>query len=138
MREPVTVSLVRVLAAAAAIFVFALAWNGLVHGVLLADAAVKLQGVARAPAERPMALALLITAGVAVLFAYSYAAWRRRTLRAALGHGLFFGVLAGLLAPANQFFVYPIPGELALAWFGFGIVEFIAAGAIAYAVFRRA
>jgi hypothetical protein len=53
---------------------------------------------------------------------------RRGTWREGLRHGLFFAALAGLLVNLNQYLLYPIPASLALAWFGFGVLEFCGYG----------
>lgn len=108
-----------------AIFFFALLWNGFVHMVLLKEANLAIEKFARPAAERDMALGLLLTAGVAILFVYSYAAFVRAPgVKRALGHGLFFALLAGLFVDLNQFLLYTIPGSLAVAWFLFGVAEF--------------
>jgi hypothetical protein len=114
-----------------AIFIFALLWNGLVHMVLLKEASLALEGVARPAAERNMALGLLLTAGVAILFVYSYVSFVRTPgVKRALGHGVFFAFLAGLFVDLNQFLLYPIPGSLAAAWFLFGFIEFCIYGVL--------
>jgi len=112
-----------------AIFIFAIVWNGLVHMVILKELAI--EKVARPAAERNMALGLLLTFGVAVLFVYSYALFVHTPgIRRALGHGVFFAVMAGLLVDLNQFFLYPVPGSLAVAWFLFGFIEFCVYGVL--------
>lgn len=114
-----------------AIFFFALLWNGLVHMVLLKEANLAIEKFARPAAERDMALGLLLTAGVAILFVYSYAAFVRAPgVKRALGHGLFFALLAGLFVDLNQFLLYTIPGSLAVAWFLFGVAEFCIYGVL--------
>ncbi|MDD2699833.1 MAG: hypothetical protein PHH36_01215 [Sideroxydans sp.] len=114
-----------------AIFIFALVWNGFVHMVLLKEAGLALVGIARPAAERNMALGLLLTAGIATLFVYSYVSFVRTPgVRRALGHGVFFALLAGLLVDLNQFFLYPLPGSLAVAWFLFGCIEFCIYGVL--------
>lgn len=119
-----------------AIFVFALLWNGIVHLVILRDANVALEQLARPAEERSLALGLLLTAGVAVLFVYSYASLVRTPgIWRGLGHGAFFGLLAGLLVDLNQFLLYPIPGWVVLSWFLFGFVEFCIYGVIAAAIY---
>ncbi|HXF44611.1 MAG TPA: hypothetical protein VNK91_00655 [Burkholderiaceae bacterium] len=107
------------------VFVAALAWNGFVHGVLLKDANLALVAFARPAAERSAPLGLALTGGLAALFVYSYAAFVRTpgVLRA-LGHGLFFALLAGLLVDLNQYLLYPLPASLAALWFAAGTVEF--------------
>jgi hypothetical protein len=100
----------RFVVAVMAIFVFALAWNGFVHMVLLKEAGLALEGIARPAGERNMALGLLLTAGVATLFVYSYVSFVHTPgLKRAIGHGVFFALLAGLFVDLNQFFLYPIP-----------------------------
>lgn len=115
----------RLTLAVAVLFMFALIWNGIVHMVLLQEANLALEGIARPATERNMALGMLLTAGIALLFVYSYAACARSGgLKGGLLHGLWFGLLAGLLVDLNQFLIYPLPATLALGWFLFGLVEF--------------
>jgi hypothetical protein len=121
----------RFVVAVMAIFIFALVWNGFVHMVLLKEAGLALEGIARPAGERNIALGLLLTAGVATLFVYSYVSFVRTPgVKRAIGHGVFFALLAGLFVDLNQFFLYPIPGSLAAAWFVFGFIEFCIYGAI--------
>lgn len=121
----------RFLVAVFAIFIFAMVWNAFVHMVLLKEASLALEQVARPMAERNMGLGLLLTAGVATLFVYSYAMFVRAPgVGRAVGHGVFFAVMAGLLVDLNQFFLYPIPGTLAAAWFLFGFIEFCIYGVL--------
>lgn len=121
----------RFIVAVFAIFIFAMVWNGFVHMVLLKEASLVLENVARPAAERNMALGLLLTAGVATLFVYSYVSFVRTPgVKRALGHGVFFAVMAGLFVDLNQFFLYPVPGSLAAAWFLFGFIEFCVYGVL--------
>jgi hypothetical protein len=116
----------------AVIFIFALLWNGLIHGVILRDANTALTNIARSAADRNMGLSLLLTVGLAFLFVWSYAYTARQgNLREGIFHGLFFALLAGLLVDLNQYVLYPIPASLALKWFVFGVVEFCGYGILA-------
>lgn len=126
-------NLKRFVIAVVVIFLFALAWNGFVHMVLLKEANLAIERFARPAEDRDMVLGLLLTAGIAILFVYSYIAFVRTPgAKRALGHGLFFALLAGLFVDLNQFVLYPIPGSLAAAWFLFGVVEFCIYGALVY------
>lgn len=119
----------RLITTSVAVFVFALLWNSVVHGVILREANAVLEGITRASGDRNMALALLLTAGLAFLFVWSYARVARRgTVREGLVHGLFFAALAGLLVNLNQYILYPVPASLALTWFIFGVFEFCGYG----------
>lgn len=120
----------RLAIASAAIFAFALVWNSVVHGVILHQANQALAEFKRQ--DGGIVPGLLMTAGIAVLFVWSYArAARRGGLRDGLVHGLFFALLAGLLVDLNQYLLYPVPGTLALSWFGFALLEFAFYGVLA-------
>ena len=122
----------RLITTSAVIFIFAILWNGLIHGVILRDANAALTNVARSAADRNMRLSLLLTAGLAFLFIWSYAYTARRgNLREGISHGLFFAVLAGILVDLNQYVLYPLPASLVLKWFIFGVVEFCGYGIMA-------
>ncbi|MFD2111403.1 hypothetical protein [Thiorhodococcus fuscus] len=107
------------------IFVVAMIWNGLFHMVIIADQNEMIASIRRPDMSEKMLLSLFITIGMAILFVVSYNKWRRSgTLVESLIHGMFFSVLAGVLVNANQYFVYPIPGMLAVLWFLGGLFEF--------------
>ena len=73
-----------------------------------------------------------MTAGLALLFTWSYARWARGgRVYDGLKHGLFFGLLAGVVVDLNQYFLYPIPASLAAKWFVFGLIEFCCYGLLA-------
>lgn len=114
---------------AGAVFVFSLAWNTLVHGMILADANAGLAAVRRAAPD--LALGLAITGAIAVLFVGSFAMWARKGgVMSGARHGLFFAILAGVMVDANQYLVYPIPLDVVLTWFVFGVGEFLVAGVL--------
>ena len=121
----------RMMSTSLAVFAFALLWNGIVHMVLLRDANMALDAIARPAAERNTLLFLIPTAAVAILFVYSYALLVHTPgIKRGLAHGAFFGLLAGFLVDLNQFLLYPIPGSLAFMWFLFGFMEFSIYGAL--------
>jgi hypothetical protein len=96
-----------------AIVLFALVRNGIVHGLALQEAEAAIAGLIRPAADRSLPLALLLAAGVGVMFVVSHA-WLVRPYGFGQGlvHGAWFGVLAGLLVDLNQYLLYPIPGFL--------------------------
>ncbi len=117
---------------ALAIFIFALLWNSVVHLVVLRDANVALEHIARPASERSLALSMAQTAGIAFFFVLTYALCARpKGFMGGLAHGALFGLLAGLLVDLNQYILYPIPTKLVMAWFVFGFVEFCIYGLLA-------
>ncbi|KAA0222372.1 hypothetical protein EDS67_26980 [candidate division KSB1 bacterium] len=122
----------RLFITAGAIFLFALLWNGFVHLVILADANSALATITRPAAERSLGLSLFITAALALLFVWSFARFARQgNMKEGLLLGIFFALLAGILADLNQYVMYPIPASLAAKWFGFGLIEFCGYGVLA-------
>jgi hypothetical protein len=114
------------------VMIWSLAWNALVHGWMLSSAEQALTGLARPLHERNLGLALAVTLGLAIGFvAWLSGAPGPLSRRDGAVRGVVFAVFVGLLVDANQYLLYPIPGQLALSWFGAGVVEFAAAGAIA-------
>jgi len=126
-------NLKRFVVAVIVIFIFALVWNGFVHMVLLKEANLALEQIARPAAERKMVRGLLLTAGIVILFVYSYITFVHTPgIKRAIGHGMFFALLAGLFVDLNQYLVYPIPASLAVTWSLFGFMEFCIYGVLVY------
>ena len=122
----------RLFYAASAIFLFALLWNGVVHMVILRNANLVLEHIARPASERSLFLSLVQTAVLSFCFVLTYAlSARSKGFRGGLVHGALFGLVAGLLVDLNQYILYPIPAALVAAWFGFGFVEFCIYGLLA-------
>lgn len=118
--------------ACAVLFVAALAWNGVLHLVVLRGAEAELARLYRPDLADRMGLALLVTAAIAVIFVLGYSGFARTgTLGEGARYGVFFALVAGVLADLNQWVLYPIPGRLALAWFAGGVAEFVLYGILA-------
>ena len=125
-------NLKRFVLTAIAIVAFALAWNGILHGLVLCETELALVNLTRTAADRSLPLALLLVTGIAVLFVLSHTKLvQPMGIRGGLAHGAFFGILAGFLVDLNQYALYPIPGSLAVYWFLFGFCEFCIYGIIA-------
>ena len=113
------------------LFVLALAWNGVVHLVLLRDANALVAPLHRPDLADRLWLSLVLTAAIVVLFAWGYRRFARDgSLREAIRYAVFFALLAGVLVDLNQYVLYPIPGWLAALWFVGGLVEFVLYGVV--------
>jgi hypothetical protein len=121
----------RFLLASFVLFVVAMAWNGLVHLVLLRGAEMAIAHLLRPEVADRMWLSIVATAALVCLFVFGYGRVARRgTMGEGAAYGLFFAVLAGLLVDVNQYVLYPIPGSLIAQWFAAGVVEFVLYGAL--------
>jgi len=115
----------RIALAGVILFLAALAWNSLLHLVLLARVNALVLHLRRTNQPWVVPASLLLTAGIVTLFLLGYLRFSRRsTLTEGLTYGLFFGLLAGLLVDFNQFLLYPIPAKVAASWFAGGLLEF--------------
>ncbi len=122
----------RGLLAGLVLFGFALAWNGLVHGVVLAGTDARVEFLRRPDFAGHWWLGLVLTAGVVAFFLAGYARMARTGSRAeGARYGIAFGCFAGLLVDLNQYLLYPIPAAVAAAWFAAGLLEFTAYGVLA-------
>jgi hypothetical protein len=115
----------RYLLACLALFVAALAWNGLLHLVLLRRVDAVLAPLLRQDFRDKAWLTLVATAGMVAVFAWGYGRFARDGSRAeGARYGLYFALVAGLLVDLDQYALYPIPAWVAAAWFAGGVVEF--------------
>ena len=118
-------AITRYWASCGVLFLAALAWNGIVHLVLLRSARAEAARLFRADLASYAWLSLVVTAGMVCLFTWGYRRFARDgSLGEAGRFGLFFGLLAGLLVDLNQFVLYPLPLWVAASWFAFGLLEF--------------
>jgi len=115
----------RYLLACLALFLVALAWNALVHLVLLRRANLAVQHLFRPDLAGLAWLSLVVTAGMVALFAWGYVRFARdASVAEGARYALYFALVAGLLVDLNQYALYPIPAWVAAAWFAGGLVEF--------------
>jgi hypothetical protein len=118
-------SLKRYLLACGVLFVVALAWNGVVHLVVLRSVDAAVQHLLRPDFAHRAWLSLVATGGMVCLFAWGYGRFTRDSSAAeGVRYALFFGLLAGVLVDFNQYVLYPIPVWVAFAWFVSGLIEF--------------
>ncbi len=108
----------------AAIFVTALAWNGVIHAVVLKEADSAISTLVRPDMADKMGLSIAATAGIAFLFVLNHIKWARTgTMRESILHGLFFAALLGIVVDVNQYALYTrSPGDVMV--FLSGAMEF--------------
>lgn len=112
------------------LFIFAILWNGLVHMVILKEFDMQIAELRRP--EMSMGLSILVTFLLCFMFSFGYHKWCRSfSQKETIEYSLFLALLIGIMVNLNQYVIYPIPGLLALTWFGFGIIEFLIYGQIA-------
>ena len=127
----------RVLLSSLVLFLFALIWNGVLHGVILKEVNALVGSLKRENFSDMLVYSILMTYGITLLFSIGYDRIRRSgKLKEGMLYGLAFGLLAGLLVDLNQYLIYPIPARVALSWFLGGIFEFMVYGIIVARIFH--
>jgi hypothetical protein len=115
----------RYLLSCLALTAVALAWNALVHLVLLPQAHAAVAQLLRPDFREKAWLTLVVTAGMVAVFVWGYGRFARDgSLAEGARYGLYFALVAGLLVDLNQYALYPIPAWVAAVWFAGGVVEF--------------
>ena len=121
----------RFVLASAVLFFFALAWNAVLHLVILRSANASVAHLRRPDLADTMWLSLVVTAGLVVLFTWGWTRFARDgSLGEGVRYGVFFALVAGLLVDLNQYVLFPIPAAVALQWFLGGLGEFVCYGMI--------
>jgi hypothetical protein len=119
------------------IFIFALLWNGLIHLVILKSANDAIQYIHRSDFQDKICISLIVTLCIAILFTISYIKWRKDgSLKESILHSIFFSALIGIVVDLNQYVLYPLPYNLVVLWFLFGIIEFLVYGLIVRVIFK--
>ena len=123
--------LLRAATASIVLCVLAITWNGVLHLLILRRANEPLQRLRRTDLSSPVALSLVLTVGICLLFVWGYShVARTGTLREGVAYGFFMGLFAAFLVDLNQYLIYPLPFSLVLAWFAAGVLEFTLYGAV--------
>ncbi len=121
----------RFLVATVVLFALAIAWNAVVHLVVLRSLDASVRHLYRPDLADRLGLSLLLTAAVVALFVAGYARFARDgSLREGVRYGASFALVAGVLVDLNQYVLFPIPAAVALAWFASGLAEFALYGAV--------
>ncbi len=121
----------RFLLTCVALFAVALAWNALVHLVLLRQVDATVQHLFRPDFGRKAWLSLAGTATIVCLFVWGYSRFARNaSVREGALWGLFFALVAGVLVDLNQHVLYPIPAWVACIWCAGGLIEFTLYGVL--------
>lgn len=113
------------------LYVTAIAWNAVLHLVVLAPMNAAVLHLRRPDFESLMWLSFVVTAAILILFIWGYRRFARNgSVREGMLFGLYFALLAGVLVDLNQYMLYPIPLHVAAGWFAGGLVEFTLYGVL--------
>ena len=120
------------------IFILALLWNYILHGVILAIESEAVKSLFRTDMKDKIWLSLIMALILIMVFVYGYTriSSKGTVLEGAL-YGFVFGITAGLLVDVNQYILYPLPASLVIKWFLFGVLEFTIYGVLVSRLYRK-
>lgn len=125
--------------ASLAVFVVFEALDYFIHGVILSPVYAQLAYIWRPDMMSKMWLMALATLVMSVMFVYIFIKGYENK---GIAEGVRFGIVAGLfmnfIGMFGQYVMYPLPLELAVKWFVFGMLEFIAAGIVVAGIYKPA
>ena len=120
------------------IFIVALLWNFVVHGVILVIESESIKSLFRTDMKDKLWLSLLMTLLIIIVFAFGYTRISSKgTVLEGAVYGFIFGVTAGLLVDVNQYVLYPLPASIVIKWFLFGVLEFTVYGILVSRIYKK-
>ncbi len=127
----------RFLLAALAVFVTFQVTDYIVHMLILSETYASIPEVWRPDMMDKMYIMYITGAVLAILFTYIFAkGYQGKGIMEGVRYGLVIGLLMTIVGSFNQYAVYPLPYELVLQWFLYGLVQFIIAGIVVSLIYK--
>jgi len=112
--------------------------NTIIHGPLLGSIYESTQSVWRPDMMDKMWIIHVTTVIFSFLFVYIFTkGYENKGIVEGLRFGLIIGLLMNVVGMFNQYAVYPIPFNLAIQWFIYGIIQYVVIGAVAASIYRE-
>jgi hypothetical protein len=123
--------------AGAIIFILWAVIDFIMHGIILGNAYAATASLWRPMEDMSIGLIYLVSAVSVSAFTAIYAAYvQPKTMKAALGYGLIFGIGAGFSMGYGSYAVMPLPQMIAVTWFLGTAIKSVLAGALLGAVVK--
>jgi len=127
----------RFIGASIAVFIAFQVFDFIIHGVILGSTYENLKDVWRPDMMSKMWIFYITSAILSFLFVYIFTkGYEGKGIGEGIRYGLLIGLLMNVVGMFNQYVVYPIPFSLALQWFIYGTIEFIACGIVAALIYK--
>ncbi|UCD70562.1 MAG: hypothetical protein JSW70_06020 [Syntrophobacterales bacterium] len=127
----------RFIIASIAVFICFQVLNFIIHGVILDSTYESLKDVWRPDMMSKMWIMYITSLILSFLFVYIFTkGYEARGIAEGVRYGLLIGLLMNIPGMFNQYVIYPIPFYLALQWFIYGTIEFIACGIVAALIYK--
>lgn len=125
--------------ASLAVFVVGMILDFIIHNVILMEAYEALASIWRADMNSLMWIMYVGSFIFAFLFVYIFTkGYEGKGIMEGVRYGLIIGLLMLLTGVFGQYAMYPLPFNLIIQWFVFGMIEFIIFGVVAAVIYKPA
>ncbi len=128
----------RYVLASIAVFIAFQLMDFVIHGPILGSYYMKMTSLWRP--EMMSLMWIMWCTGLVLSFLFVYIfhkGYEGKGILEGIRFGVIIGFLMNFVSAFNQFVIYPLPLDLTLLWFVFGMAEFIVAGIIVSLIYRQ-
>ena len=111
----------------------------LVHGVWLNPTYEQLAAIFRPKAEMDAMMWVMFLSSAIVIFAFCFIftkGYEGKGVMEGVRYGLWIALLIGIPTALDQFWVYPVPGDLALKWGVTNVAYYVILGAVLAGIYK--
>lgn len=111
--------------------------NFVIHNLILSSAYEAIMDIWREDLMSKMWIMHVTTFIMAILFVYIFVkGYEGKGIGEGIRFGLILGLLMNVVGMFNQYAVYPIPFNLALQWFIYGLIQFVICGVVVSIIYK--
>ena len=120
------------------VFIVFQALDFLIHGIILEKTYQSLAHIWRPEMMSMMWIMYCVSFCISILFVYIFIkGYENKGWIEGLRYGIILGLFMNIAGAFNTYVIYPIPFDLALKWFIYGVLEFVLAGIILSIVYKK-
>lgn len=127
----------RYILASIVVFVVYEITNWIVHSLILSGVYQRLQSLWRPDMMDKMWIMYVTAFIFSFLFVYIFTkGYEGKGVAEGFRYGLYIGLLMNIVGMFNQYAVYPVPLNLTIQWFIYGMIQFIIIGIVTALIYR--
>ncbi|MBA7678966.1 hypothetical protein ES703_87246 [subsurface metagenome] len=127
----------RFILASIVVFVVYEITNWIVHSLILSGVYQRLQSLWRPDMMDKMWIMYVTAFIFSFLFVYIFTkGYEGKGVAEGFRYGLYIGLLMNIVGMFNQYAVYPVPLNLTIQWFIYGMIQFIIIGIVTALIYR--
>lgn len=124
--------------ASIAVYIVFMILDYVIHGVILSDTYMSMEGVWRPDMENYMWIMWVTSLVFSFSFVYIFTkGYEGKGIAEGIRYGLIIGIFVMFIGMFNQYASYPISLSLTIQWFIYGLIELMAAGAVTALIYKK-